>query len=83
MPVVAQFDGIKIEFYFDDHAPPHFHARYAEHIVAIEIKTLRVKQGCLPPKQSPQTLDWAASLQDELLRAWYQCRMKDYPGEIR
>jgi hypothetical protein len=29
---VAIIDGVRIEFYFDEHPPPHFHARYAEFI---------------------------------------------------
>jgi hypothetical protein len=24
---LLSFDGVKIEFYFDEHPPPHFHAR--------------------------------------------------------
>ena len=32
MPVVAIVDGVKIEFYPDEHPPPHFHARYAEFV---------------------------------------------------
>jgi len=27
VPVVANIDGVKIEFYPDEHPPPHFHAR--------------------------------------------------------
>ncbi len=83
MPVVAQFDGIKIEFYFDDHPPPHFHARCAEHIAVIEIKSLRVMNGGLPPRQLRQVIDWAAGKADDLLRAWYQCRLKQHPGDIQ
>ena len=29
VPTVAIIDGVRIEFYFDEHPPPHFHARYA------------------------------------------------------
>jgi hypothetical protein len=29
VPTVAIIDGVKIDFYFDEHPPPHFHARYA------------------------------------------------------
>jgi hypothetical protein len=28
MPTISRFFGILISMYFDDHAPPHFHARY-------------------------------------------------------
>ena len=41
MPVVAIVDGVKIEFYPDEHPPPHFHARYAEFVAQIEIRTSR------------------------------------------
>ncbi len=37
MPTYFTFDGIKIDLYFDDHAPPHFHAIYAEYEELIEI----------------------------------------------
>jgi Domain of unknown function (DUF4160) len=29
MPVVAVIDGIKVLFYYKDHAPPHFHLIHA------------------------------------------------------
>ncbi|MBM3392831.1 MAG: DUF4160 domain-containing protein [Betaproteobacteria bacterium] len=28
MPTISSFYGILILMYWDDHAPPHFHARY-------------------------------------------------------
>jgi hypothetical protein len=28
MPEISRFFGIFIRMYFDDHDPPHFHARY-------------------------------------------------------
>jgi hypothetical protein len=30
MATVAIVDGIKIQFYNEEHPPPHFHAEYAE-----------------------------------------------------
>jgi hypothetical protein len=29
MPELSRFYGIVIQMYYDDHAPPHFHALYA------------------------------------------------------
>jgi len=29
VPVVSGFYGIAIVFYWEDHLPPHFHAKYA------------------------------------------------------
>jgi hypothetical protein len=48
MPTVAVIDGIKIEFYFDGHPPPHFHAKYAEYRAVIRIDPLKVIYGGLP-----------------------------------
>ena len=31
MPEICRFYGIIIKMYFADHAPPHFHAEYAEY----------------------------------------------------
>jgi hypothetical protein len=42
VPVVAIVDGVKIEFYPDEHPPPHFHARYAEFVAQIEIRTTKI-----------------------------------------
>ena len=28
MPTIAYFYGIMIQMFYDDHQPPHFHARY-------------------------------------------------------
>ncbi len=39
MPVVSSFYGILIYFYFEDHNPPHFHARYNEYEALIDINT--------------------------------------------
>lgn len=42
MPRIAEIDGIVVSINFDDHAPPHFHARYQSESVSIEIETGRV-----------------------------------------
>ena len=30
MPVISRFLGIIISMFWNDHAPPHFHAKYSE-----------------------------------------------------
>ena len=45
MPTVATFNGIKIEFYFDEHPPPHFRARYAEFIAQIDMEETQFRMG--------------------------------------
>ncbi|MGO3931685.1 DUF4160 domain-containing protein [Rhodopseudomonas pseudopalustris] len=70
MPVVAMVDGVKIEFYPDEHPPPHFHARYAEHVAQIEIRTAKVLRGSLPPAKLGRVLSWASSHYMGLMEAW-------------
>jgi hypothetical protein len=41
MPRVSRFFGIIIAMYHNDHAPPHFHAIYAEAEAEIAITTLK------------------------------------------
>jgi len=49
MPEISRFYGIIVAMFFDDHNPPHFHARYGAEKVAIEIETLRILEGHLSP----------------------------------
>jgi hypothetical protein len=40
MPIISAFYGIVIQMFWVDHAPPHFHALYAEFEAQIAIQTL-------------------------------------------
>jgi Domain of unknown function (DUF4160) len=42
MPRIAEIDGIILSINFDDHAPPHFHARYQGESISMEIETGKV-----------------------------------------
>lgn len=48
MPTISTFYGILIQMFWNDHAPPHFHALYAEHEVLIDVRTLEVMEGQMP-----------------------------------
>lgn len=63
MPTFFIIDGIKIDFYYNDHVPPHFHAIYAEHEVLIEIESLKIHRGSLPKPQQKKVLKWAKANQ--------------------
>ena len=75
MPVISSFFGIYIMMYFDDHAPPHFHAKYNEFKAEILIKELAIRQGKLPPRVLGLVIEWASEHQKELLDNWK--RMED------
>lgn len=48
MPIVSLFYGIIIKMFFNDHAPPHFHAEYAEFKAIIDIEQVEIIEGFLP-----------------------------------
>jgi hypothetical protein len=52
MPEISRFYGIVIKMFFDDHNPPHFHAFYGEYEVLVNINSLAVFAGNLPPKST-------------------------------
>ena len=49
MPTVARVDGVKIQFFAREHPSPHFHAVIAEYRAQIQISTMTVINGRLPP----------------------------------
>jgi len=70
VPEISRFFGIVIKMFFDDHNPPHFHAMYGEHEALIEIQTLTVFAGSLPPRALGLVIEWATLHQQELLDNW-------------
>ena len=67
MPTISLFYGIAIQMFWQDHAPPHFHALYGEDEVLIDIRTLEVLQGRLPKRALVLVLEWAAEHRAELM----------------
>jgi hypothetical protein len=57
MPTISSFYGILIRMFFNDHAPPHFHAEYGEYKATIDIKTLSILSGTLPRRALDLELD--------------------------
>ena len=82
MPTISTFYGIIIRMFFDDHAPPHFHAQYAEFKASITIETLELLEGQLPRRALELVLDWAELHKIELLEDWKLCQMKNSPKKI-
>jgi hypothetical protein len=74
MPSVSEFFGITIYFYFNDHPPPHFHAKYAEHEARFRINTLEMYEGELPRRVRSLVIEWASMHRKELLENWYLAR---------
>jgi hypothetical protein len=82
MATVAQVEGIKIQFYWDDHPPAHFHAEYAEYRAQIAIESLRIIKGYIPNAQFRKVIRWAKPRKGQLFAAWMQCQSDLHPGKI-
>jgi hypothetical protein len=74
MPEISRFYGIIIRMFFNDHAPPHFHAVYGDHELEIGISPIRILQGKAPSRVASLVLEWAALHQEELMEDWNRCR---------
>lgn len=74
MPRISEFFGIAIYLYYKDHAPPHFHAIYAQYDAAIGIDPIGTLKGSLPRRAQSLVFEWAAKYQDELQANWELAR---------
>ena len=82
MPTISTFYGILIQMFWGDHAPPHFHALYAEYEVLIDIHTLEVVRGSMPRRALALVLEWAFQHRVELLEDWNLCEQNQSPKKI-
>jgi len=79
MPEIARFYGIVVKIYFRDHAPPHFHASYAEHVAVFNMRTLHIMEGNVPKRAHTMLLEWARMNQAELLTMWESQKFHKLP----
>ena len=82
MPEISRFYGIIIKMYFADHAPPHFHAEYAEHEARVAIDSLALLSGQLPPRAMGLVAEWAMLHQEELRSVWDRARRSEPLGRV-
>jgi hypothetical protein len=74
MPTIAYFYGIAIQMYFNDHNPPHFHARYGRARALVRIADGVIFAGELPPTAQRLVGDWALARKGELEQNWKRAR---------
>ncbi len=80
MPVISRFYGIVILMYFNEHNPPHFHAKYEGQLAVFNIKTGRIVAGKLPPKAKVLIKEWMKLHKEELLLDW---QIAQNEGELK
>ena len=73
MPVISRFFGIIIYMYWKDHSPPHFHAKYQDQEITMEIKTGKIN-GYLSNRAIKLINDWRKKHKRELLEDWELAR---------
>ena len=73
MPEISRFYGIVIFMNYNDHAPPHFHARYQSQEVSVEIQSGFVR-GEMAKRALKMVLEWQELHQSELIQNWERAR---------
>ena len=70
MPRISKYYGIAIYMYFQDHAPPHFHAIYGDDEAIFEIATAKTLEGELPKRAAKLVRTWARLHRRQLQQNW-------------
>lgn len=77
MPRISAFYGIVIWMYYDEihhRGRPHFHATYGDDEASIDIESLSLLAGEIPPRATRLVIEWARSHQAELRENWEHAR---------
>jgi hypothetical protein len=62
--------------YFNDHAPPHFHAQYGDNEAVYVIETLETMRGELPRHAHSMVVEWATLYRQDLWSNWEKARLQ-------
>ncbi|RVU33496.1 DUF4160 domain-containing protein [Rheinheimera riviphila] len=74
MPVISRFYGILIAMYFNDHNPPHFHAKYSEYEALFSFDGT-ILEGNLPKRASTFVQEWITLHRAELEENWRRAKV--------
>ena len=69
MPEISRFLGIVIFMNFNEHNPPHFHARYSDFEITVEINS-GIVEGKFPKRALNIVLEWYELHKEELMDDW-------------
>jgi hypothetical protein len=82
LPTGKRRPRILIGMFFNDHPPPHFHARCGEFEATVEIGALELLEGELPHRAMSLVRELAMIHREELLEDWRFCRANAVPTKI-
>ena len=69
MPAVSRFFGVVIMMNYNEHNPPHFHARYGRSKISVRIAD-GVITGTFPARSLGHVLEWWSLHRSELAEDW-------------
>ena len=69
MPIISRFFGIIVFMFWREHQPSHFHAKYGDDEVIVEIQTGKVT-GNISPRVLNMVQEWRELHKDELMADW-------------
>jgi hypothetical protein len=72
MPTIKRFDRCRIEMYFGDHPPPHFHVIAVNAKAVFRIDTLELWAGEMDGRDSIEALRWARENRAVLAAKWQE-----------
>ena len=81
MPVISRFFGIVIFMYWRDHAPPHFHAKYGDDEIIMNIETGEIT-GHMARRAASMVQEWRKLHQEELRENWRRAEQNQNLGQI-
>jgi hypothetical protein len=81
MPEISRFFGMIVKMFFlgGEHNPPHIHITYNEYVGIIDIQTIQMIEGDLPPRALKLVKEWVNEYQKELLEMWNMQVFKKLP----
>ena len=69
MPIISRFFGIVIYMLWREHRPPHFHAKYGDEEITVEIESGKVN-GSMSKRALALVQEWRQLHEEELAREW-------------
>lgn len=73
MPVISRFYGILIAMYFNDHNPPHFHAKYSGYEAMFDFDGV-ILEGEMPKRAIVFVQEWIMLHKPELEENWNRAK---------
>ena len=82
MPIISTFFGIIIRMFFDDHAPPHFHAEYQGQEATFDFTGKIVHGSMQSPTARRLIRKWTQLHQRELEANWRKAKKLEPLGQV-